>query len=41
MINDNLDFGIGLEGMNISGHYVNFGVEFDVNYDRRFKKDRI
>ena len=36
MINDNLDFGIGLSGGNFSGHWINFGVEFDINYDRRF-----
>jgi len=41
IINDNLDFGIGLNGLNISGHYINFGVEFDVNYDRRFNPKEI
>ncbi len=41
MINDNIDFGIGLSGGNISGHYINFGVEFDVNYDRRFDPKQV
>ncbi len=42
MINDSLDFGVGLtssDGItknNFSGHWINFGVRFDVNYDRRF-----
>jgi len=36
MINDNLDFGVGLSGGNFSGHWINFGVQFNVNYDRRF-----
>jgi hypothetical protein len=42
MINDNLDFGVGLlSGISnnvnkFSGHWINFGVQFDVTYDRRF-----
>jgi hypothetical protein len=41
MINDNLDFGIGLTGGNYSGHWINFGVQFDVNYDRRFNSREV
>ena len=37
MINDALDFGFQLEGDTIfSGYIINFGVQFEVNYDRRF-----
>ena len=40
MINDILDFGFSLDGtgtdVNFSGHYINFGVNFVINTDRRF-----
>ena len=40
MINDVLDFGFTLDGsgsdVNYSGHYINFGVNFVINADRRF-----
>ena len=40
MINDILDFGFSLDGtgtdVNYSGHYINFGVNFVINTDRRF-----
>ena len=36
MINDSLDFGFSSENINISGYYINFGVNFEINHDRRF-----
>ena len=40
MINDILDFGFALDGTGsdvaFSGHYINFGVNFVINSDRRF-----
>ena len=37
MINDALDFGFGTQnGNTFSGYKINFGVNFEVNYDRRF-----
>ena len=37
MINDALDFGFATEnGNTFSGYKINFGVNFEVNYDRRF-----
>ena len=36
MINDSLDFGFELNDTVFTGYYVNFGVNFEVNYDRRF-----
>ena len=36
MINDSLDFGFQLQDDIFSGYIINFGVQFEVNYDRRF-----
>ena len=36
MINDSLDFGFQLIDDIFSGYIINFGVQFEVNYDRRF-----
>ena len=36
MINDSLDFGFATEAGDFSGYYINFGVNFEVNHDRRF-----
>ena len=36
MINDALDFGFELNDTIFSGYHINFGVNFEVNYDRRF-----
>ena len=36
MINDSLDFGFQLVDDIFSGYIINFGVQFEVNYDRRF-----
>jgi len=36
MINDSLDFGFSSENINISGYKINFGVDFEINHDRRF-----
>ena len=37
MINDALDFGFATQdGTAFSGYKINFGVNFEVNYDRRF-----
>jgi len=36
MINDSLDFGFDLNNTIFSGYHVNFGVNFEVNHDRRF-----
>ena len=36
MINDSLDFGFELSDTIFTGYYINFGVNFEVNYDRRF-----
>ena len=36
MINDSLDFGFSTDAGDFSGYYINFGVEFEVNADRRF-----
>jgi len=36
MINDALDFGFELNNTVFSGYHINFGVNFQVNYDRRF-----
>jgi len=36
MINDSLDFGFLLNDTGYSGYIINFGVEFEVNADRRF-----
>ncbi len=36
MINDSLNFGLATENLELSGYYINFGVNFEVNHDRRF-----
>ncbi len=36
MINDSLDFGFATDFGQFSGYYINFGVNFEVNHDRRF-----
>jgi hypothetical protein len=36
MINDSLDCGFKLNNIMFSGYHINFGVNFEVNYDRRF-----
>ena len=41
MINDALDFGFELNGTIFSGYFVNFGVKFIVNADRRFNPSDI
>ncbi len=41
MINDALDFGFELPGGPFSGYFINFGVYFKVNADRRFNKSDV
>ena len=41
MINDHLSFGIDLDGIIFSGYFINFGVKFQVNADRRGNKSDI
>jgi len=41
MINDQLDFGFTLNNNLFSGYLINFGVHFEVNYDRRFNPSEV
>ena len=41
MINDSLDFGFELSDTIFTGYYINFGVNFEVNYDRRFNATNV
>ena len=41
MINDQVDFGFNLKEVLFSGYIINFGVNFKVNYDRRFNPTEV
>ena len=41
MINDSLDFGFELQDTIFSAYIINFGVQFEVNYDRRFNPTEV
>jgi len=41
MINDIVDFGFTLKDTLFSGYVINFGVNFEVNYDRRFNSTEV
>ena len=41
MINDQVDFGFSLNDTIFSGYFINFGVRFVVNYDRRFNPTEV
>ena len=41
MINDALDFGFDTNGILFSGYFINFGVKFTVNADRRFNSSDV
>ena len=41
MINDALDFGFDMNGILFSGYFINFGVKFIVNADRRFNSSDV
>jgi hypothetical protein len=41
MINDSLGCGFKLNNIMFSGYHINFGVNFEVNYDRRFNSTDI
>ena len=41
MINDALDFGFDINGVLFSAYFINFGVKFTVNSDRRFNSSDV
>ena len=41
MINDQVDFGFSLNDTIFSGYFINFGVRFEINYDRKFNPTEV